>query len=58
MSGEHIISSTEEYQPPYYEHIEENVYLFDRWVFYCKSDIFHFAFCNEMLHISALEGES
>ena len=30
VSGEHVISSTEEYQPPYYEHIEENVYLFDR----------------------------
>ena len=32
MSGEHVISSTEECQPPYYEHIEENEYLFDRWV--------------------------
>ncbi|XP_078343740.1 histone-lysine N-methyltransferase SETD2-like isoform X2 [Oculina patagonica] len=30
VSGEHVISSTEEYQPPYYEHVEENVYLFDR----------------------------
>lgn len=27
---EHVISSTEEYQPPYYEHVEENEYLFDR----------------------------
>lgn len=30
VSGEHVISSTEECQPPYYEHIEENEYLFDR----------------------------
>lgn len=30
ISGEHVISSTEEYQPPYYEHVEENEYLFDR----------------------------
>lgn len=30
VSGEHVISSTEEYQPPYYEHIEENDYLIDR----------------------------
>ncbi|XP_066016273.1 uncharacterized protein [Pocillopora verrucosa] len=30
VSEEHIISSAEECQPPYYEHIEENEYLFNR----------------------------
>ena len=30
VSEEHIISSAEECQPPYYEYIEENEYLFNR----------------------------
>ncbi|XP_066016339.1 histone-lysine N-methyltransferase SETD2-like [Pocillopora verrucosa] len=29
VSGEHVISSAEECQPPYCKHIEENEYLFD-----------------------------
>ena len=29
-TGEHVTSSTEDNQPPYYEHIEENIYLFDK----------------------------
>lgn len=38
---EHVISSTEEYQPPYYEHVEENEYLFDRWINIMKFWVFY-----------------
>ena len=30
VSGEPVISSTEEHQPPYYDYVEENIYLIDK----------------------------